>query len=165
MSFSENLLYASLSFINPAFGIFGSIIKYAISDENNADKIFVLDLIGNFLPGGLTKDILYNSLLDCYEMNSISDAIDDIVPYNAVALKCSECNLYVNYYISNKNQIICSHCYSNSLSNFNTDYNHFTLKNNIYSIHNRILQSNTLEGRLFEGRNLEGKKLNNRRLT
>ncbi len=153
-----------MSALNPALGVFGSIIKWVNSEYDNSDKIFVLDLVGNILPGGFTKDILYGELVDIYESKNLSESVKEVVPYNTISVYCNNCHTLTNYYVSSNGRLLCDSCYANTIDNYVMQSNIYVARNNIYTLHNSMLTSNeyhnnTLDSRELPNRNLDGRIL------
>lgn len=162
MSLASNLVLASVSALNPAFGVFGSVIKWVTSEQENSGSIFVLDLFGNFIPGGFAKDLLYSGLIDVYETRNSSEGVEEVVPYSSISVCCSNCNCLTNYYVLNEGRLICKSCYADNIYDVTKDSNLYIIRNRIQTLHSKIISSNDCNNKSLNSRDLTGRNLENR---
>lgn len=132
MGFWSNVLMAIVSTINPAIGFLGSIVKYILSPTKGAWPSFVVNIMSQFIPGGLVKNLVAGMVSDVIEMSSLSGAISQITPYNNLVLICDICRRDTHYYVKNDGLIKCRHCLKKNASK------RISRKDKIYIFHNSI---------------------------
>lgn len=139
MGFFSNILMAILSLVNPILGFIGCAIKYIISEAKNAGFVFLVDIVGNFLPGGFAKDLAAGMVSDALEAGSVSMAADQIVPFNNIILRCERCEGNSHYYVRKEGLITCKDCFRNNIeSTYVKTDRLFIFKNNISTVKNEI---------------------------
>ena len=143
MGFWSNILMAILSVVNPVLGFIGSTIKYVTSEAKNAGFFFLVDIVGNMLPGGFAKDLAVGMVSDAIEATSISSAVEQVVPFNNIILKCERCGTNSHYFVKKEGLITCKDCFRNNVeSNFERKDKIYLLKNNISIVKNELVTFN-----------------------
>lgn len=135
MGFFSNLLLAVVSVVNPALGLIGSVIKYVTSEVKNAATGLILSIASTFLPGGFVKDLIVGSMIDAIELDSVSSAVEKVVPRNDLALTCQVCGTNTHHYAEDQSIIKCSTCIEKRVDK-KVEHNDriFVLKNGLYQM-------------------------------
>jgi len=156
---------AFVSWVNPGIGFIGSVINYITSENNSAEKLFVIDIVSKIIPGGLIKDLIFGVTADILEASEMSSAVNKITPYNDIVLSCHTCHKYTHYYVHRDNKILCSDCLKDEI-NRKTVFNDriYVLNQSIYNIHRELFRANKVIGETHSGKVLIGRTLISRQL-